>query len=120
MKIVGREPAVFWAMCAAVLQALSLYLPLTEGQQGLINALIVTAAGFATAVMVSADAALPALLAVTKAVIALLLGFGLHFPDAVQVASMALITAVGAFLVRQNVVAPVARTMVEQHRRTVS
>jgi hypothetical protein len=90
-------------MVATLLQALSLFLSLTEAQQGLVNAALATAAGFATAAMVSADAALPALLAVTKAVIALLLGFGVHLPDTIQVASMALIAAAGAFFVRQNV-----------------
>lgn len=108
MKLIwGREPAVFWAMVATALQALSLFLPLTESQQGLVNAVIVAGAGFATAAMVSVDAALPALAGVIKAVFALLLGFGLNVPDTTQVAVMALVTAVGAFFVRQNVVAPV-------------
>lgn len=109
LKILGREPAVFWAMVATVLQALSLFLPLTESQQGLVNAVLVAAAGFATAAAVSVDATLPALTGLIKAVFAVVLGFGLNVPDTMQVAVMAVVTAVGAFFVRQQVDAPVTR-----------
>jgi hypothetical protein len=102
-QILGREPAVFWAMVAAVLQALSLFLPLSETQQGLVNAVVVAAAGFATAAMVAVDQALPALTGLIKAVFALLLGIGLQVDPHLQVAVMALVTALGAFLVRPNV-----------------
>lgn len=105
----GREPAVFWAMVTAVLQALSLFIPLTEAQQGLVNAVLVAAAGFATAAMVSAEKALPALTGLLSAVFSLLLGFGLSVPGRMQVAVMAAVAALGAFFVRQQVVAPVTR-----------
>lgn len=107
MRILGREPAVFWAMIAAVLQGASLLLGFDPQVQGLLNAALVAAAGFATAAMVSVDAALPALVGLTSAVLALVIGFGIGVPDTTQVAVMAVVTAVAAFWVRAQVVAPV-------------
>jgi hypothetical protein len=105
--ILGREPAVFWAAVAAILQALSLLLPLSVEQQGLVNAALVAAAGLVTAWYVSVDAALPLLTGVVKAVLAVLLGFGLHVSDTAQVTIMTLVTAVAAFWVRTQVRAPI-------------
>jgi hypothetical protein len=103
MKIAGREPAVFWAMIATLAQAVLLLFNLDAGVQGAANAVILAAAGLATAAMVSVDAALPALTGLIKAVFALVLAFGVHLPDTTQVAILAVVTAVGAFFVRQNV-----------------
>lgn len=105
--ILGREPAVFFGMLAALLQALTLFFNLDPQLQGLINAALVAAAGFMTAAFVSVDAALPALAGLVQAVFAVLLGFGLDVPHSVQVAVMAVITAVAAFVVRASVTAKV-------------
>lgn len=105
--IVGREPAVFWAMLATLLQAVSLGFGLPDTVQGLVNAVLVAAAGFATAAMVSVDAAFPAFAGLLKAVLALLLGFGIHVPDRWQVMVMATLTALSAFFVRTQVTARV-------------
>lgn len=105
--ILGREPAVFWAMVATLLQAVLLLFPLSVDVQGTANAVILALAGFATAAMVSVDAALPALTGLIKAVFALVLSLGMNLPDTTQVGILAVVTALGAFFVRQNVVAKV-------------
>lgn len=107
MRIFGREPAVFWAMLATLLQAVSLGFGLPEATQGLVNAVLVAAAGFATAAMVGVDAAFPAFAGLLKAVLALLLGFGVQVPDRWQVMAMATLTALSAFFVRTQVTAKV-------------
>lgn len=107
MKILGREPAVFWALAATLVQSLLLLLNLDTGVQGAANALTLALAGFLTAAAVGVDAALPALTGLIKAVFALVLAFGVDLPDTTQVAILAVVTAVGAFFVRQNVVAKV-------------
>ncbi len=108
MKLIwGREPAVFWGLVATLLQAVALLFPLTVQTQGAVNAVTLALAGFLTATSVSVDAALPALIGLLKAVFALVLAFGVHLPDATQVGILAVVTAVGAFFVRQNVVASV-------------
>jgi hypothetical protein len=102
-KILGREPAVFFAFVASLLQASSLLFSLSTEWQGVVNAVIVALGGFATAKMVSVDAVLPALTGLLKAVFALLLSFGWHLSDNVQVGILTLVTAAGAFVVRQHV-----------------
>lgn len=111
MKILGREPAVFWGLAATLVQALLLLFNLPEGVQGAANAATLAAAGFLTAAAVGVDAALPALVGLLKAVFALVLAFGVVLPDTTQVAILAVVTAVGAFFVRQNVVAKVQPTL---------
>jgi hypothetical protein len=103
----GREPAVFWAMVANVAMAVLLLFPLDENVQGALNAAILAAAGFLTAAWVSVDAALPALVGLIKAGFAALLAFGTPLPDNVQVGILAIVTAAGAFFVRQQVTARV-------------
>lgn len=108
MKLIwGREPAVFWALVATLLQAVLLLFPLSTNVQGAANAAILAVAGFATAAMVSVDAALPALTGLIKAIFALVLALGLHLPDTTQVGILAVVTALGAFFVRQNVTSKV-------------
>lgn len=109
MKLIwGREPAVFWGLVAVLLQSIALLLPVNADVQGAINAATLALAGFATAAMVSVDAALPALIGLLKAVFALVLAFGVNLPEPTQVGILAIVTAFGAFFVRQNVVSKVA------------
>lgn len=107
MRILGREPAVFWGLVATLLQSVALLLPLTSEAQGAVNAATLALAGFLTAAMVSVDAALPALVGLLKAVFALLLAFGTSVPEPTQVGILAIVTALGAFFVRTNVTAKV-------------
>ena len=102
-SILGREPAVFWNMCASVVMAVLLLFPWSDEVHGVVNAAVLAVAGFATAAMVSVDAALPALAGVIKAVFAVLLAFGTDVPVSAQVAILAVVSAVGSFWVRQQV-----------------
>lgn len=103
----GREPAVFWGLVATLLQSIALLLPINAATQGAVNAATVALAGFLTAAMVSVDAALPALVGLIKALFALLMAFGTHIAEPTQVGILAVVTALGAFFVRQQVVAKV-------------
>jgi hypothetical protein len=103
----GREPAVFWGLVAVLLQSIALLLPFNADTQGAINAATLALAGFLTAAMVSVDAALPALVGLLKAVFAVLLAFGTNVPESTQVGILAVVTALGAFFVRQQVTSKV-------------
>lgn len=105
--IFGREPAVFWGLVATLIQSVLLLFPVSEELHGALNAAVLAAAGLATAAMVNVDAVLPALTGLIKAVFAVVLAFGTPLSEGTQVAVLAVVTAVGAFFVRQNVVAKV-------------
>ena len=110
MKILGREPAVFFGLVAAVIQLLSVTLIHWDiDTQGVINAVVVALAGFLTAWAVSAEATFAALTGLLKASFALMLAFGLHVDPNLQTAVMVAVTAVGAFWVRAHVDAAIAR-----------
>lgn len=106
-KILGREPAVFWTAVATAVNALLLLVPWSDEQHGAVNATVLLVAGVATALSVSAEAALPLLAGVIKAVFAVVLAFGLEVPAATQVAVLAVVSAGVAFFVRTQVTAPV-------------
>lgn len=103
ISIVGREPAVFWAMVATLVQAILLLFPWSDETHGIVNAAVLAAAGLVTAAYVSVDAVLPALTGFIKALFAVLLAFGLQLPDTTQVAVLAIVSAAMAFLVRASV-----------------
>ena len=110
MKILGREPAVFFALIAAAIQLLSVTVTHWDPEtQGVINAVVVALAGFFTALSLATEKAFAALAGLIKAVFALMLAFGLHVDAPTQTAVMVLVTAVGAFIVRQNADAPVTK-----------
>jgi phosphatidylglycerophosphate synthase len=89
-KIWGREPTVWLALIAALVQAISgFFFHLTDEQQGVLNAVAAAVLGF------------------VKALFALGLAFGAHWAPDKQSLVMVLITAVFAAFVRQQVVAPV-------------
>lgn len=104
-KILGREPAVFFGLLAAVLLALIRFVPFTVEVSGALNATVLAAAGFATAATVSAEKALPALVGLVQAVFAVFLAYGSPVPESTQAGILALIAALGSFFVRQNVYA---------------
>jgi hypothetical protein len=105
----GREPAVWLALFAALVQGVSgFFFNLTDDQQGVLNAVAVAFFGLVTALAVKGDALLPGLMGFIKAVLALGLAFGLHLDAAHQSVIMVIAGAiVTAFVVRPNVTAPV-------------
>lgn len=110
MKILGREPAVFFALVAAAIQLLSVTVTHWDPEtQGVINAVVVALAGFLTAWKVATETAFAALAGLIKAVFALMLAFGLHVDSPTQTAVMVLVTAIGAWVVRSQADAPVTK-----------
>jgi hypothetical protein len=107
-RIFGREPVLVAAFLAAVIQVLSsLVLHWSDNQQSLLNAAVAALLGFAAAAGVSFDKALPAVVGVVQAIIAVAVGFGLHLGDT-QVSMITAMVAAGVALwTRDRVVAPV-------------
>lgn len=111
MKIFGREPALILGLVAAGIQLFSaLILPLSVGQQGVLNAVAVGVIGFVTAVSVSSERAAAALIGLAQSVLACALAFGLDLAPDAQGAIMAFVTALASAFVRTQVSAPVAAT----------
>ncbi len=110
--IFGREPAVFVEMLVAVALGALLTTPLEPTVLGYANAAVVAAGGFATAVLVSAEKALPALVGLIKAAFALVLGLGVALPVNLETGIIAVVSAIGAFYIRGQVVAPVPMKVV--------
>jgi hypothetical protein len=107
-KIFGREPALWLAVVAAAVQLVAYWVfPLTDAQQGVINAVATALFGTITAFAVSAEKGVPFLLGLLQALIALALAFGLKLDPGAQVAIMAFATTVASFITRTQVVAPV-------------
>jgi hypothetical protein len=105
-KILGREPAVFFALLAGILLAVIKFVPFSADITGSLNATVLASTGFATALAVSAEKALPALVGLVQAVFAVFLAYGSPVDESTQAGLLALIAAVGAAFVRQNVYAP--------------
>ena len=106
---VSREPAVFVAFFAAVIQVVGdFFAPLTSQQISIVNAVVVAVAGLATAIWVTHDGLVAAILGLAQAVIALAVGFGLDWSSVQQAALMAIVTAFVGMFVRTQVVAPVS------------
>jgi hypothetical protein len=110
--IMGREPAVFFGLVAAILLAIVRLVGLTDPVAGAANAVILAAAGVTTALFLEKlDAVLPTIVGLVQAVFALLLAYGSPLPESTQTGILALITAGAAFLVRQNVTAPISASV---------
>jgi hypothetical protein len=106
---VGRDPVVlFVALVAPLLQLISSFVvPLTDEQQGLLNAALAALFGIVAAVRVSVEKALPLLVGFAQAVIAVGVGFGFEMDPTAQSAILAVIGLVSSYFVRTQVFAPV-------------
>lgn len=116
-KIFGREPAVFFALVSSILLAIIQFLDLHPDLSGALNAAVLAAAGVATAATVNAEKALPALVGLVQAVFAVFLAYGTPVPESTQTGILALLAAVAAFFVRQNVFAKVDSDLVSLFER---
>ncbi len=104
-----REPAQILGLIAAIIQLGSAtVLHLTIGQQGVLNAVAVALLGFITAALVSAEKAAAAASGLVQAAIACALAFGFALTPDTQSSVMVFVSAVTAFWLRTQVVAPVA------------
>jgi len=109
MKIFGREPAVLMAFIASAIAVFSSFiLPLSDTQQGVLNAADVALFGFITAALVAKEKLLPAIMGLVKALIAIAISFGLHWSPEQQGLILSLVATGAALLgVRPQVVASV-------------
>lgn len=101
-KIFGREPALWAALAAALIQGAGLVFQWSQAQQGAINAVAAVVLGVIVAVMVH-DGIGAAVLGAVQAVMNLVLAFGLQVDQATQVAVMGLAGAIVAMFIRTQV-----------------
>lgn len=103
---IRREPIViFQGLVIPALMAVSLVLNLSTDVQSLTDAVLLALGGIVAAFGVSARAALPLLSGFVKAVLALLLGLGVHVPSNWQAAIMGVIAVTVAFYTQSQVIA---------------
>lgn len=108
MKLFGREPALVMAFLSSLIAVISaLIFPLTDEQQGALNAVVLTLFGFVAAALLAKEKFVPALVGLIKAVIAVAISFGLHMTPEVQALVLTLVSAAAALWYRPQVVASV-------------
>lgn len=113
MNYFKREPAQILGTVAAVIQlASALFLHLSVAEQGTLNAVAVAVLGFVLALSVSAEKAAAVAAGLVQAVIACALAFGFVLSSDLQSSIMVFVSAVSAFWLRTQVVAPVASSEV--------
>jgi intracellular septation protein A len=114
--ILRREPALFSALAASVIQLVAaFFVPLSVDQQGILNAVVVAILGLATTIMLKSDGISAAALGLVKALIALGIAFGLAWSPEQQAVAMSLAAALSAMFVRTQEVAPVPAVVREPH-----
>lgn len=108
MKIFGREP-VYWTTAAAVVvQFISaFFIPVSADQQGIIAAVAIAVLGFIGAWQLHDGTWAQTFVVLVKTLVALAVGFGLHWAPDQQMIFMGLVQAVLALFVHQQVTAPV-------------
>lgn len=108
MLKIAREPAQLLALVRAGLVLLAAtVLPLSEGQQGAIVAVLAAVCGVITAAAVKAEKAAPLVAGLVEAVLALALAFGATIEVGTQAAIMAFVAAGIGFYLRTQVAAKV-------------
>ena len=108
MNYLKREPAQILGFIAAVIQlASALFLHLSIAEQGALNAVAVALLGFVLAAAVSAEKAAAVAAGLVQAAIACALAFGFVLSADLQSSIMVFVSAVSAFWLRTQVVAPV-------------
>ena len=117
MKIFGREPALIAALATSAIAMFSAFvLPLSIGQQGVLNAVVVAVLGLVTAVVLRSDGVSAAVLGLVKAVVAVGIAFGLAWSPETQAIAMSFAAAVTGMFIRTQEVAPEPAT----HRAPVA
>lgn len=107
-KVFGRDPMVWTAAAAAIVQFISaFFLPLSVDQQGVIAAVAIALFGFFGAATLHDGTWAAAGLSVLKALIALGLAFGLSWAPEQQATVMITVQALLTLALRRQVTAPV-------------
>lgn len=115
MKIFGREPVLWLALVAGLVQLLSsFWLDLSGEQQGVLNALAVAVIGAVTAFAVAREKVAPALLGLVQAALAVGLAFGWDLSAQDQSTVMAFSAAVIGMFLRTQVTAPVSAAVADR------
>jgi hypothetical protein len=110
-KTMGREPVLWLALAEIAIKSLcAMVFHLSSDQQSVVNAVVVAAAGAVVAVSTH-DGVSGAILGLVQAVIALGVGFGLHWSADQQAMVMSLASAVVS---ATQVTAPVPSTSMPQ------
>jgi len=105
--IFKREPALWLGLTSSAVAVIGAFLiNLSSEQEGVVNAVIFALLGVITAVIVH-DGIGAAVLGFFKALIALVVAFGLHMDAPHQALLMTFIAAIVAMFVRTQVTAPV-------------
>lgn len=102
-RLIGRDPVMVPAVVVALLLALLPAFGWSTEVVGAVSAALVTAGGVVSAWLVSVDRALPLLVGLGKAVVAMVTSFGVHLPDNWVSALMALLTVVAGLATRPQV-----------------
>lgn len=101
-----QEPVMIWqGLVVPILMGLSLFFNLNTDVQSAVDAFLLAAGGVVAAFGVDWRSAMPLLGGGIKALFSLLAGLGLGLPPHVQVATMAVVSAVVAYVTQSQVVA---------------
>lgn len=110
MKL-NRDPVMLTALASAIITALSAFvLPLTQEQQGVLNAVVVAVLGAVAAWAVKGEKLVAAITALGQALIAAALAFGADLTPEQQAAAVPLVALVAGMWLRTQVVAAVPPT----------
>lgn len=102
-QLLGREPVMTVSTAVALLIAVLPVFGWSTNQVGVVAAGLVLIGGAVEASLVSVDRLLPLLVGIGKAVLAVVVAFGLHVPDNYVAAVMAVLTVVAGLQVRKQV-----------------
>ena len=101
-----REPALLLTFVATAVRLVSAFwVPVSADQQAWVNAAATAVTAAIVAVWVKHEGQVPAILGAIQAVLALAVGFGLHWSPEQQAIFMSFVGAIAAFYTRTQVVA---------------
>lgn len=105
----ARDPAIFLTVVATAVRFISaFFIEVTPEQQAWWNAAAAAIAGVVVALWVKREGQVPALLGALNALMALAVGYGLHWSAEQQAIVISLAGALLAFYTRTQVTAPVS------------
>lgn len=103
-----REPALILSLVATAVRLVSaFFIDVSPDQQAWINAAATAVLGLLVAAFVAHEGQVPAILGAIQALLALAVGFGLHWDAEQQAIFMSFVGTLAAFFVRSKVVAKV-------------
>lgn len=120
VKIFGREPALWLALVAGVVQSLTAFgVNVSPGVQTAVNAVAAGVVAVILAVVLKSGAIAGALMQLAAGGMALVVGLGLNWGTDRQSLVMSAVAVLISFFTRTQVTAPVSETAVERKAPTV-